>query len=157
MCEDGHSFTMVITDDCTGFRLLNCLNRMKNKDEVFRVFRKWYSDIAVLRDQHNLLVVMRDCAGENKSQELNEFVESKGIQNYHSNLNPLGYEQRQNGQVESSINSLKKLGRSAMVESGLWGQFWSSAAMAAKDARNATYKEHIQFDSDESMENGAWK
>ncbi len=31
-----------------------------------------------------------------------------------------------------------------MVESGLGGQFWFSAAMAAKDARNVTYKERIQ-------------
>jgi hypothetical protein len=30
-----------------------------------------------------------------------------------------------------------------MVESGLGGQFWFSAMMAAKDARNATFKERI--------------
>ena len=36
-----------------------------------------------------------------------------------------------------------KLGRSVMVESGLGGQFWFSAMMAAKDARNATFKERI--------------
>ena len=36
------------------------------------------------------------------------------------------------------------LARSTMVESGLGGQFWFSAMMAAKDARNATYKERIQ-------------
>ncbi len=30
-----------------------------------------------------------------------------------------------------------------MVESGLGGQFWFSVMMAAKDARNATYKERI--------------
>jgi hypothetical protein len=30
-----------------------------------------------------------------------------------------------------------------MVESGLGGQYWFSAMMAAKDARNATYKERI--------------
>ncbi len=31
-----------------------------------------------------------------------------------------------------------------MVESGLGGQFWFSAALAAKDARNVTYKERIR-------------
>ena len=31
-----------------------------------------------------------------------------------------------------------------MVESGLGGQFWFSAMMAAKDARNATYKDRIK-------------
>ncbi len=30
-----------------------------------------------------------------------------------------------------------------IVESGLGGQFWFSAMMAARDARNATYKERI--------------
>jgi hypothetical protein len=37
------------------------------------------------------------------------------------------------------------LARFVMVESGLGGQFWFSAAMAAKDARNVTYKERIQI------------
>jgi hypothetical protein len=50
-----------------------------------------------------------------------------------------------NGQGASSINSLMALARSVMVESGLGGQFWFSAAMAAKDARNVTYKERIQM------------
>ncbi len=34
---------------------------------------------------------------------------------------------------------------SVMVESGLGGQFWFSAAMAAKDTHNVTYKERIQL------------
>ncbi len=32
-----------------------------------------------------------------------------------------------------------------MVESGLGGQFWFSAAMAAKDTLNVTYKERIRM------------
>ncbi len=37
------------------------------------------------------------------------------------------------------------LAQSVMVESGLRGQFWFSTAMAAKDARNVTYKELIKM------------
>ncbi len=37
------------------------------------------------------------------------------------------------------------LARAVMVESELGGQFWFSAAMAAKDARKVTYKERIQM------------
>jgi hypothetical protein len=36
-----------------------------------------------------------------------------------------------------------KLAQTTMVESGLGGQFWFSAALAAKDACNVTYKERI--------------
>jgi hypothetical protein len=57
---------------------------MRTKDEIIKVFQKWYSDIAVLRNMHNLLVLVRDNAWKNKLQELNEFFESKGIQNYFS-------------------------------------------------------------------------
>jgi hypothetical protein len=82
---------------------------------------------------------MRDNAGENKSKEIVDFLESHGIKNRYSTP----YEQWQNGQAESSINSLMTLARLVIAESGLGGQFWFSAAMAAKDARNVTYKERI--------------
>jgi hypothetical protein len=44
-----------------------------------------------------------------------------------------------------------KLARSTMVESGPKGQFWFSTAMAAKDARNVTYKERIRMTPWEMM------
>ena len=133
---EGYKYALVITDCCTGYRWLYGL---KTKDEVLKVVQKWYSDVAKLRDKHTTYVVVRDNSGENKSREICDFFESKGIQNYYSTP----YEQWQNGQPESSINSLMTLARSTMVESGLGGQFWFSAMMAAKDARNATYKERI--------------
>ena len=133
---EGYKYALVITDCCTGYRWLYGL---RTKDEVLMAVKKWHSDIAELRDMHKIFVVMRDNSGENSSKEICEFLESKGIQNYFSTP----YEQWQNGQPESSINSLMKLGRSVMVESGLGGQFWFSAMMAAKDARNATFKERI--------------
>jgi hypothetical protein len=86
-------------------------------------------------------MVMRDNAGENKSKEIIDFLESLGIQSRYSTP----YEQWQNGQAESPINSLMTLARSVMVELGLGGQFWFSAAMTAKDARNVTYKMCIKM------------
>jgi hypothetical protein len=44
---------------------------MRTEDEIVKIFRKWFSDIlAVLRNMHNLLVLVRDNAGENKSKNL---------------------------------------------------------------------------------------
>ncbi len=97
-------YALVITDDCTGYRWLYGL---KTKDDILKAIRKWYSDIAELRDMRNLLVVMRDNAGENRSREIIEFFESRGIRSYFSTP----YEQWQNGQGESSINSLMTLAR----------------------------------------------
>jgi hypothetical protein len=96
---EGHVYAVVMTDDCTGFQWLY---GMRTKDKIIKVFRKWYNDNAVLRNMHNFLFLVRDNAGENKSQELNVFFESKDIQNYFSTP----YEQWQNGLAESSINSL---------------------------------------------------
>ena len=134
---EGHDFGLLITDDCTMYRWLY---GMKTKDEIIKVLKTWYSDISELRQLHELLVVIRDNAGENKSRELKDFFESHGIRSYFSTA----YEQWQNGLAESSINSLMTGARATMVESGLGGRFWFSAAMAAKDARNATYKARIK-------------
>ena len=81
MSIEGYVYAVVITDDCTGYRWLY---GMKTKDDIIKIFRKLYSDIAVLRNIHTILVVVRDNAGENKSQELIEFFESVGVQNYFS-------------------------------------------------------------------------
>ncbi len=87
-----------------------------------------------------MCVVIRDNAGQNMSREVIEFFESKGIKSYFSTL----YAQWQNGQGESSINSLMTLSLSVMVELGLGGQFWFSAAMVSKGACNVTYKGRIK-------------
>ena len=82
---------------------------------------------------------MRDNAGENKSQAIIDFFESVGVKNYFSTL----HEQWQNGLAESTINSIMIISSTIMVESGLGGRFWFKAALAAVEARNATYKERI--------------
>jgi hypothetical protein len=82
-------------------------------------------------------VVIRDHAVENKSREVIEFFESKGIKSYFSTP----YEQWQNGHGNSLINSFMTLALSVIVEWGLGGQFRFSSAMVAKDAHNVMYKD----------------
>ncbi len=57
---------------------------MKTKDDILKVIRKWYSDIADIRQnlKHDLVVVMRDNARENKLHEILEFIQSTGAQNH---------------------------------------------------------------------------
>ena len=112
---------------------------MKTKDDMLKVIKKWYSDIADIRQKHDLVVVMRDNAGENKSQEIMEFIQSTGARNHFST----SYEQWQNGLAEAAINSIMRLARTVMAESGLGGRFWFKAALAGKDARNVTYKQRL--------------
>ena len=99
---------------------------MKLKSDMLKVVKKWYSDIADIRLKHKLVVVMRDNAGENKSQDIIDFFESVGAKKYFST----GYEQWQNGLPESAINSIMLIARTVMVESGLGGRFWFKAALA---------------------------
>jgi hypothetical protein len=75
---------------------------MKVKSALIKLVKKWYSKIVVLRRKHKLLVVMRNHAGENKSQEIIDFFESMVIRNYFSTAN----EQWQNELTESAINSI---------------------------------------------------
>ena len=56
-------------------------------------------------------VLMQANAGELKSADIKEFIESLGVKNYFS----LAYEQHQNGLAEPSINSIMLLNRTQMV------------------------------------------
>ena len=78
---------------------------------------------------------MRDNACEYKSDEIMQFLDSKGIRSHFSTPK----EQWQNG----AVNSIMLIARTVMVESGLGGRFWFRAATAGKDARNVTFKERI--------------
>ena len=66
----------------------------------------WYSDITDLRTKHNLVVLMRDNASEYKSEEMMQFLESKGIHSHFSIPKKLW----QNGAAESTINFIMMLG-----------------------------------------------
>jgi hypothetical protein len=60
---------------------------MKIKGGMVEIVKRWYSDIADLRQRHKLLVVIRDNSGENKSQDIIKSFESAGVKNYFSNPN----------------------------------------------------------------------
>ncbi len=63
---------MAIFVECnSGFRWIYC---MKSKDEMLKVTKKWYADIADLLQKYQLVVFMRDNAGENKSQGIINFI-----------------------------------------------------------------------------------
>ena len=81
------------------------------------------------------MVLMRDNASEYKSEEMMQFLESKGIRSHFSTPK----EQWKNGAAESTIISITMIARTVMAESGLGGQFWFKAAKADKDARNVTF------------------
>ena len=127
---------VVFVDKCTGYRWIY---GMKTKDQMINVVRRWYNNIADLRTKHRLVVIVRDNAGENKSQGVKEFFESKGIQNHFSTAR----EQGQNGPAEATINAIMLIARTIMAESGLGGRFWFRAAAAGIGARNATSKARI--------------
>ncbi len=112
---------------------------MKLKSEMLKVVKKWYSNIVILRQKHKLLVVMRDIAGEYKSQEIVDFFESMGIKNYYSTA----HEQWQNGLPASAINSIMMISRTIMVQSRLGSRFWFKPAMSGFEALNVTHKERI--------------
>ena len=133
---EGYFYAVILVDCNSGYRWIY---GMKLKSDMLKVVKKWYSDIAILRQKHKLLVVMRDNAGENKSQEVVDFFESMGVKNYYSTA----HEQWQNGLPEAAINSVMMLSRTIMVESGLGGRFWFKSASAGCEARNVTYKARI--------------
>ena len=108
-------------------------------DEMLQVVKRWYGDIADLRQKHTLVVVMRDNAGENKSKEILEYFDPVGVRNHFST----SHEQWQNGIAEAAINSIMRLARIVRAESGLGWRFWFKAACAGKDARNVTYKQRL--------------
>ena len=77
----NHAVVQIFVDCNSGYLWLY---GMKLKSEMLNVVKKWYSDIADLRLKHKLVVVMRDNAGENKSQAIIDFFESVGVKNYFS-------------------------------------------------------------------------
>jgi hypothetical protein len=133
---EGFVHAVVIVDSCTEYRWLY---GMKTKDGMLKVIKKWYADIADLRQTYQVVCVMRDNSGENRSNNVFEFLNSHGIRSHFSEA----YEQWQNGSAESSIDSIMLLARTVMAESGAAGRFWFRAALAGKDARNATFKTRI--------------
>ena len=78
---EGYFHALVLVDAATGYRWIY---GMKTKDDALKVVKRWSSDIADLRAKHKLVVFMRDNAGEYKSEEIMQFLDSKGIRNHFS-------------------------------------------------------------------------
>ncbi len=64
---DGYFHSLVFVDAATGYRWIYGL---KTKDEALNVVKRWYADIVDLRAKHKLVILMRDNAGEYKSEEI---------------------------------------------------------------------------------------
>ena len=77
----GHIDVIVFVNTATGYRWIN---GMKIKDYALSVLMRGYSDISDIRAKHELVVLMRDHAAEYNSEEMMEFLDSKGIRSYFS-------------------------------------------------------------------------
>jgi hypothetical protein len=113
---------------------------LKFKNNANAMIQRWVSDISNISEQHPIKMIIRDNAGEFRSKDIYEFVESIGPKNYFS----IAYEQWQNGLAESSINSLMTFARGQLAESGLNANEWKilvPGAIMPTNARNATYHE----------------
>jgi hypothetical protein len=58
---EGYNHVVVFVDAATGYRWIYGL---KSKDDAIEASRKWYSEIADLRNKHKLVVLMRDNASD---------------------------------------------------------------------------------------------
>ena len=76
---EGYFYAVVLVDCNSGFQWIYC---MKLKSNILKVVKKWYSDIAILRQKHKLLFAIRVNADENKLQDVVAFFESMGVKNY---------------------------------------------------------------------------
>ena len=133
---EGYNYAALIVDDCTGYRWLY---GMKTRDQVVDVAKRWMAEIGDLREKYPLRVVMRDNAGENKSNALREYFTSMGVENYFSTA----YEPWQDGLAEAAIKSTITTATCGMAESGMVGKFWFKAATNGKNCLNVTYKLRI--------------
>ncbi len=71
---------------------------LKTKDEALNVVKRWYAFIADFRAKRKLVVLMRDNAYKYKSEEIMQFLDSKGVQKHFSTPK----EQWQIGSAEAS-------------------------------------------------------
>ena len=61
----AYNYAVVLVDCNSGYRWIY---GMKLKSDMLKIVKKWYSDIAILRQKHKLLVVMREYQGQHVCQ-----------------------------------------------------------------------------------------
>ena len=109
---EGYRYAMILTDSFSGFIWVYGL---KTKGQTLGALKKWHCDVAPIRAKHPLITLMRDNAGENRSQDIEDFIQSIHVQSRYS----APYEQWQDGQPETAIRTLTRLVRSMKNESGV--------------------------------------
>jgi hypothetical protein len=109
---------------------------MKTKNEILGMSKRWMTETAGIHKDRPTLVVVRDNAGagENTSNELNDYFTEHGLKNYFRTP----YEQWQNRLAEASVNSVTIFGRTVMAESR-----WFSATIHGVNCKNTTNKERL--------------
>ena len=79
----GHSYCVVLVDDCTRYTWVYTIKR---KSEVCDVLKKFYADTAVTCSKHPLCCFHRDNAGESFFAETKEWMTDNSIKS--SSLTP---------------------------------------------------------------------
>jgi hypothetical protein len=132
----GLRYAAIFTDNCSG---MIWVYGLRDKSQMIDIVKKFDSDIAILRVKHKLVTVMRDNAGENRSQVVEDFLQSIGVRSYYS----AAYEQWQNGSAETGFRTLTRSSRSVLHQSRMGSRFWFDAMVAAAHASNVTFKSRI--------------
>ena len=70
---EGYRYAIIFTDSFTG---MIWVYGLRTKDQTLDALKKWYCDIAQIRLKHRLAILMRDNAGENRSQAVEDFIKS---------------------------------------------------------------------------------
>ncbi len=74
--NEGCFHSLVFVDAAAGYRWIY---RLKTKGKALNVVKRWYANIADLRARNKLVVLMQDNAGEYKSEEVIQYLNSKGV------------------------------------------------------------------------------
>jgi hypothetical protein len=140
----GHSYCGVFVDDHSRY---TWVYTVKNKSEVFDMFKRFYADTAIVRSKYPLCCVRRDNAGENMSNALKSWLLDNGIRSESSTP----HEPWQNGRAEVQIRVLCNLARTNMIASGLTGKFWARAIFYAADILNIQYRADLKMSPHQSL------
>ena len=70
----GYNYAVVLIDCNSRYRWIY---GMKLKSDMLKIVKKWYSDIAILRQKHKLLVVMRDNTDAIKRNLMRQYFHSE--------------------------------------------------------------------------------
>jgi hypothetical protein len=141
---NGHNYGVVFVCDKTRF---SWVYTIKHKSELFKIIKRFYADTAIIRQQYPLCCIRRDNSGENKSQDLLDWLTEKGIRSEYSTA----YEPWQDGRAEVHIRVLSNIARTNLIASGLGNRFWARAIAYATDISNKQYRTDLKMTPHEAM------